>query len=347
MKPSKTRELIKELYLNALKENEIPWRKGWHNLYVLKNGASNHEYKGINKLLLSYISQAEGYTDPRFYTFNQVKEMNLHLSKEAKGKGIPVEFWSLYDLDKKKTISFKEYEEALERNPENLNVRWMVRNYYVFNAKYIDGLKEYVIDKKEASPSLQKEFVDTLIENMNVGYSEDVRSNRAYYSVTEDKVVIPSYNSFLTDEDYYSTLLHELSHATGHENRLNRSMVGTFGSESYAKEELRAEIASSFMSSEIGLLSDAGMDNHKAYIQSWIKIIEEQDNELFKAIADADKISEYLKENGNYSKIFEIQHDVEEYEQESNNIKELRSQAEAKVEKGRSDKTKKNIDLQR
>lgn len=306
MKNSKTRELIKELYLNALKEEQLPWRKGWHNSYALHNGASKHKYRGINKLLLSYISQMEGYTDPRFYTFNQIKEMKLHLSKESKGKGIPVEFWTLYDLDNKKTMSIQQYEDAIAKDKENPpNVRWMVRNYYVFNARYIDGLEEYKVNEKKVLPTLQKEFVDTLIKNMEVDYVESRLSDRAYYSPNEDKVVVPSYNSFLTDEDYYSTILHELSHATGHESRLNRPFGGIFGSESYTKEELRAEIASSFITSEIGLLSDAGMDNHKAYIQSWIKIIEEKDNELFKAIADADSICEYLKDNGELNRLLE------------------------------------------
>ena len=94
---------------------------------------------------------------------------------------------------------------------------------------------------------------------MNVDYREPVGNERAHYNPTKDRVVLPPLDTFRSKEDYYAVKLHELAHATGHESRLNRSLGNTFGSIDYAKEELRAEIASSFVNSGLGLISNAVM----------------------------------------------------------------------------------------
>jgi len=99
-----------------------------------------------------------------------------------------------------------------------------------------------------------------------------------------------------------ATLLHEAGHATGHISRLNRDMTGVFGSPEYAKEELRAEIASAFTAQELGLdyKQNEHMENHEAYVQNWIDVLENEPNELFAAIKDAEKISDYLIEKGEF-----------------------------------------------
>ena len=147
---------------------------------------------------------------------------------------------------------------------------------------------------------------------MGVTLLEKKLNDKAYYVPSEDTVVLPSYNSFFTDEDYYAVVLHELAHATGHESRLNRNITNVFGSVEYAKEELRAEISSSFVNSELGIVSETVMDNHKAYIQAWIQIIEEQEKELFSAINDAEKIAEYMEEKGQLEKIVDLYKEVED-----------------------------------
>ena len=307
MSQSKARELLKNKFLEALKEGKIPWKCPWMKY---QNGVSQHEYKGINKVLISYISMERGYTDPRFYTFNQIKEMKLHLSGESKGKGIPVEFWSLYDIIKKKTITIKEYEEKYQDKKED--VRWMVRNYYVFNAKYIEGLPEFRDNSLDRSymESDHKLFLDNLVKNMGLTF-DDTAGDSAYYLPSKDLVQLPPYNSFYIEEDYYETAFHEIAHATGHESRLNRDIKNVFGTIAYAKEELRAEIASTFLSADIGIFADRSIENHKGYIKSWIDILENQENELFKAIADAEKIVDYMKDKGEYEKIYTIQEEIE------------------------------------
>ena len=139
------------------------------------------------------------------------------------------------------------------------------------------------------------EIINNIIDNLNVSYREE--GNEAYYNPINDEVHVPKSSQFKDEYSFYATQLHELSHATGHPNRLNREIVNTFGSEEYAKEELRAEISSSFMMQKLKLNYDENHYNeHKSYIRNWIDILKNQPSELFKAIKDADKIVNYMEE---------------------------------------------------
>ena len=172
------------------------------------------------------------------------------------------------------------------------------------------------------SPAMDIESVraqrDVLLKNMKLGFQEG--GTEAYYSPSKDSITMPPSSTFLGNYGYMSTFLHECGHATGHESRLSRDLTGRFGSPSYAKEELRAEIASAFISQALGFGAAAedlsgAMENHKAYIQSWIAVIEDQPNELFAAIKDAEAISDYLLEKGEFLEISQ-EHDLPEAEQE-------------------------------
>lgn len=303
MEKSKTREKLKEMFLESLKEDMIPWHQGWQKFHTM-NGKTKHLYKGVNKMLLSYISEERGYDDPRFYTYNQVAELGLKL-KDAKGMGIPVEYWSLYDIELRKNISIEEYEKFYAEDPDlRNNVRWIARNYVVFNAKHVDGLAplEQNLNNDVRIPQVQT-IIDNLIQEMKVGYFESFYCNTPHYDPITDQVGMPIYQKFHSSADYYASLLHELSHSTGHYSRLSRKITNDYGSLEYAKEELRAEISSTFVCAELNLDSSIMNENHKAYIQSWITIIEEQENELFKAIKDAEEISDYLYKIGNFEEI--------------------------------------------
>ena len=102
---------------------------------------------------------------------------------------------------------------------------------------------------------------------------------------------MPPKENFDAPDKYYSTALHELGHWTRHETRLNREN-GPFGSETYAREELRAEIASWMLGQDIGIGHDPGQ--HVAYVQSWIKSLKEDPYEIVRACRDAEKIKEYV-----------------------------------------------------
>ena len=111
MKVSKTREELVKMYIDSLKEGDIPWRQRWTTSLNI-NGVSNIEYKGINQLLLSLVTYNNKYNDNRWLTFKQIKDKGYKL-KDGKGKGVPIEFWSVYDIENKRRINLNEYEKIL------------------------------------------------------------------------------------------------------------------------------------------------------------------------------------------------------------------------------------------
>jgi hypothetical protein len=123
-------------------------------------------------------------------------------------------------------------------------------------------------------------------------YGKNARSPAACCPAT-DSIHLPLKEQFPSAGDYYSTLLHELGHWTGHPARLNRNLSDPFGSIGYAREELRAEIASMIIGSELGIGYDPGQ--HAAYAASWIQMLDGQPMEIFRAAADGEKIHTYLQ----------------------------------------------------
>ena len=131
---------------------------------------------------------------------------------------------------------------------------------------------------------------------------------RAFYRPIEDRIYLPYRQQFNSEYAYASTALHELSHATGAEHRLNRKQGGEFGTEPYAYEELVAEISSCFLSSELPIgQTEEHLKNHKAYVQSWIQGIKEQPEALFRAVKDAEQAAAYLEYHGGLITLEEYQ----------------------------------------
>jgi antirestriction protein ArdC len=144
----------------------------------------------------------------------------------------------------------------------------ILKIHTVFNAKQIDGIPVYEKTNKQLKFSqIENTFVPTLVKNMRIDVQHG--GNEAYYSPTSDLITLPPKKSFHEAYEYTATLLHELAHATSHNTRLDRAVSGKFGSKEYAKEELRAEISSSFVAGELNLnQTSSNLDNHKAYIQN-------------------------------------------------------------------------------
>ena len=135
---------------------------------------------------------------------------------------------------------------------------------------------------------------EQILGNSGAKISHD-QADRAFYSRSQDSIHLPPKESFKEPAGYYGTALHELAHWTGHPSRLNRSTLNEsyrFGDTSYAKEELRAELASVFLAAERGIPHDP--QQHAAYVGSWIKALKEDKNEIFRAAHDASAATEYL-----------------------------------------------------
>lgn len=316
MSKKNLRDIIAQTFIDALSEDKIPWRSMW-TASLAQNAVNGKRYRGLNSVWLSYIADAKGYTDPRWCTFKQAKDNGWNVKKGEKATG--VEFWSVYDVKQRKTISITEANSIVAKDPNRKDdIHFVSRQYSVFNAEQIEGIPE--LEQKPCAVDITtvRGQRDVLLKNMQLAFHEG--GDRAYYSPSTDSITMPPDVCFEDTYAYMSTFLHECGHATGSAKRLNRSLDGFFGSESYAKEELRAEIASAFVSQALGFGSERAdlvdaMDNHKAYIQSWIEVIRDKPNELFAAIKDAEKISDYLLEKGEFLK--DVEYEISEEEKPS------------------------------
>lgn len=286
---SKTREQLVKMYLDALKENKIPWRERWYS-DLNKNGVTNTEYRGVNQLILSYVAYKEKYKDNRWLTYKQIKENNYKITN-AKGKGVPIEFWSVYDIKNKIRLDFPTYEKIIEKTPERKkDFKVFCNTTYVFNASLIEGIKPNEKNNRNTIPT--NIYFKRLISKLHIEYIEE--GNKAYYIPSKDTIVLPPSSKFFDKYSYYATQLHELSHATGHSSRLNRNLNNQ-NKKDYAREELIAEISSSFLMQKLNVkVHEDDYNNHKSYIQSWIQLLEDKPNELFKAVGEANKICDYL-----------------------------------------------------
>ena len=284
MATNKLREELTKEFLSVLNEGEIPWEASWKTSYPL-NAVTGKRYRGVNSLWLSYLAMFKGYSDPRWCTFNQAKDNGWTVKKGEKSAHI--EFWSLYDKKTKKTIDRSEAARIVNDDPNReKDIILMSRTYCVFNAQQIDGIPEFELQSNTDIGEIRAKR-DVLLKNMDLKFREG--GSEAYYTPSLDQVTLPPEATFFDTYGYMSTFLHECGHASGHETRLNRDLSGGFGSESYAKEELRAEIASAFTAQDLGLGAGTtgrqdDIRNHKAYVQHWAKVIQSDPNELFAAM---------------------------------------------------------------
>lgn len=299
---TKLQQQLAEQFLHILEEEKLDWKKEWSGLSGRPyNPVSKTVYHGSNYFSLLLTSMAKGYQDPRWCTFAQIKEQGWTL-KAGKGQSAKIEFWYPYDREQKKAISWQEFREA----GGQINDRYQLfsRVYSVYNGDMIVGIPKLEVTQNEIQPV---ELVDTISGSMGVSISYH-KSDQAFYRPVEDRIYLPYRQQFHSEYAYASTALHELSHATGSEHRLNRKQGGEFGTEPYAYEELVAEISSCFLSSELPIgQTEEHLQNHKAYVQSWIQGIKEQPEALFRAVKDAEQAAVYLEYHGGLITLEEYQ----------------------------------------
>lgn len=169
-------------------------------------------------------------------------------------------------------------------------------------------------------------------------------TDRAFYRPSEDRIYLPNREQFFSTYDYASTALHELAHATGAAHRLNRKLTGSTSQESYAQEELVAEITSCFLSSELPVKqTEEHIRNHQAYVQSWIRQIREKPESLIRAIQSAEQASNYLEYHGKRITWEEYQKRVGEVQSNTPSEEKLPEKHPQREEKERMDSILKDV----
>jgi antirestriction protein ArdC len=140
---------------------------------------------------------------------------------------------------------------------------------------------------------LQK--AEEIIHSHNPAILHD-QNDACFYRPATDSIHLTPVAQFRSQDLYYATVLHEMGHWSGHSTRLDRDILNLYGTPGYAREELRAEIASYMLSSDIGISHDPA--NHASYIASWIEVLHQDKTEIFKASNDAERILHFIVGQG-------------------------------------------------
>lgn len=274
--------------IEQLEQGTAPWQKPWKpgELSLPYNAATGKEYRGINSMWLAM----QGHGDPRWMTYNQAGEAGAQVRKGAKGTKIV--YWKTHDEEKAKDEGGKPII-GDDGKPKMIRValeRPRAFHAVVFNAEQIDGLPP--LEPKIIAPEPERHARAEVILANSGANIQHVAGNRAFYRPSTDSITLPERGQFESADGYYATALHELGHWTGHPSRLDRDLAHPFGSEGYAREELRAEISSLMVGERLELGHDPGQ--HAAYVGSWVKSLKEDPREIFRAAADAEKIAAYV-----------------------------------------------------
>lgn len=268
---SKVYEIVTAKIIEKLEAGIVPWRKPWVNGLAV-NWVTQKPYRGINTLLLM---------PGEYATYKQITAAGGNVKKGQKSHVIV--FWKWLDVTDTETG-----EE--DKVP-------MLRYYNVFE---INSQVEGLSSKRPPVTEFEHDPVEEA-ESIIAGYPNSPEvyhiSGSAYYKPGDDQVVVPPKKDFPILGEYYSTMFHELVHSTGHITRLNREGITNgkikFGSESYSKEELVAELGASMLCGVARIDNDT-LDNSASYIQSWLKKLKEEPKLIVQAAAQAQKAADHI-----------------------------------------------------
>lgn len=272
---NKVYEYVTERILAELDKGIIPWRRPWKS--VTASGlpiswVTKKAYRGVNRILLPA---------GEYLTYKQVQENGGKVKKGEKSHIV---------------VFYKMMEKEAENEEEETRRFPYLRYYNVFEVDQCEG-----IERKTAPVATEEQELPPIerAEAIVAKYPEPPRirheGDEAYYSPALDIVTMPLKKAFESAEEYYNTLFHELAHSTGHKARLGRDMTTTveMRSDSYAKEELVAEIASAMLCGMSGI-ENSTIENSVAYIQSWRRRLEQDPKLIVMASSQAQKASDYI-----------------------------------------------------
>ncbi|MBU1862848.1 MAG: DUF1738 domain-containing protein [Candidatus Omnitrophica bacterium] len=274
-------EILTEKIISALEKGLVPWRMPWvrPGSAMPVNHITRRAYSGINWLLLYSELVDKGYEQNEWLTFKQCTSRGSQIKKGE--RGTVVCYYSLREVDKKEKTNTAEKQLAP-----------FIRYYWVFNVEQTTLALVNEAREETFCPITNAESIV-----MNMPRRPQIKKSRsASYRMSDDVVCIPRKELFSSASGYYATLFHELTHATGHENRLNRFKNNTsmqFGGEKYSFEELIAEIGACFLCAEAGIAQDI-LDNSAAYIKGWLTTFRNDKRFVVRAANRAQRAVNYI-----------------------------------------------------
>lgn len=270
-------QAVTDRIIAQLEKGVVPWRKPWSGVMGgAFNRVSKKPYSLLNQMLLEH--------DGEYATFNQWKNLGGKIKKGAKSE--IVVFWKIFDKEEE-----KDGEKEVKHVP-------YLRYFNVFHISQVEGVKPLNQNFVEHEPIEEAEKVKNDYAAREGLEIREVVSNEAFYSPAEDYIQVPCKKQYQDITEFYATLFHEMTHSSGHKNRLARldptATLAPFGSEDYSKEELVAEIGSSMLMNHVGIESDKTFNNSTAYIKSWLKVLKDDNKFIVGAAGKAEKAVKYI-----------------------------------------------------
>ena len=326
----KALDLFAEMMIEKLETIGKDWKKPWFTEGALQwpRNLSGREYNGMNALMLMLHCEKEGYTIPRFCTFDCVQRLNkpgkdgeeLPRVSVLKGeKSFPVMLTTFTCIHKetKEKIKYDDYKNLSNDEKEQYNVYPKMQVFRVFNVAQTN-LKEArpelweKLEKENGRPFVHEgemfsfEPADRMIRDnlwicpINVKHQDD-----AFYSISKNEITVPEKVQFKDGEAFYGTLFHEMGHSTGAEGVLNRFKPTSFGSKEYSDEELVAELCGALISQRYGMAKHIKEDSCP-YLKSWLDNLKESPQYIKTVLMDVKKASSMITQ-----KIDQIAKDIE------------------------------------
>lgn len=299
---------------------ETGWKKGWiggESGYAgLPQNVGGRNYSGSNSFFLQLHTAAMGYQLPVYLTFKQAHNLKAHVLKGE--KAFPVVYWDMLVKDRDgRRISSDEYRAMTKEERQRLEAIPFVKSFPVYNVaqtnlaeiqpermqKLLDRFK--VPELRDTEGMYAHAALDRMVQTQQwlCPIQADKRVDGAFYSPSQDRIVVPMKAQFnigsMPEEtyrggmEYYSTMLHEMTHSTMTPERLNRETGGRFGDPKYAKEELVAELTAAMISHSMGFDSKV-TDNSAAYLDSWIGTLKQEPKFIVSVMADVNRASDLI-----------------------------------------------------
>lgn len=269
-------EMVTEKIVEAMEQGIVPWQKPWTGYGLPTSLTTGKPYRGVNSLILEMVQVMDGYELPLWGTFKQAKALGGSVRKGQ--RGTPVVLWK-----------------PMEREtPTGKTEKFMMLRYFtVFNVGQMDDITipDKFLTKREPVPVL-----DGIQEALYYPGGPDVvhmKQDKAFYLIGRDRICLPALDQFTSPEAYAATALHEVAHSTGHPDRLGRMEPNaTFGCDTYAQEELVAEIGSAMLATQLGIKVE--WDQTASYISGWLSKLKDDRKLLVQAAQKAQRAVDHV-----------------------------------------------------
>ncbi len=324
-------ERFTELMIKKISSIKGDWKKPWftENFMAWPKNLSGREYNGMNALMLMLLCEENNYKLPVFCTFQRVSGLNYSTDRQgnhkpltdANGERLPqvsvlkgeksfpvfITTFTVVDKETKEKIKMEDYRKLSSEEQKKYSVYPKLNVHNVFNVaqtnlrearpELYEKLCERNNLKRPASLDDEKMAfapLDEMIEKkLWVCPISLEHQDSAYYSIAKDAIVLPEKSQFINGESFYGTLLHEMTHSTGAEGRLDRIKPAAFGSKEYAREELVAELGSALVASQYGITKTIKEDSAQ-YLGSWLDVLKESPEFLKTTLFDVKKASSMI-----------------------------------------------------